>query len=207
MLTVHLLRHGETLQAAQGYFAGDIDPPLTEKGRAEADAAARAAATLDLVALYVSPKLRARSTAEPVARACRLQPVIDERLREIAYGAWEGRKESEVEASETAAFTAWSQDPATYSPPGGENAFEVAARALAVLARARQEHPDGRVMMVSHKATIRVLVCALLDLPMRRFRDRLSCPPASLTTLEIGPRGAMLVRLGEVHHLSGLNGS
>ena len=83
---------------------------------------------------------------------------------------------------------------------------EVAARALAVLARARQEHPDGRVMMVSHKATIRVLVCALLDLPMQRFRDRLSCPAASLTTLEIGPRGAMLIRLGDVHHLSGLNG-
>jgi probable phosphoglycerate mutase len=206
MLTVHLLRHGETLQAAQGYFAGDIDPPLTERGRAEADAVARIAPPLDLAALYVSPKLRARSTAEPVARACGLQPVVDERLREIAYGRWEGRNESEVQASEPAEFSAWTQDPATHSPPGGENAFEVAARVVSVLARAEREHPNGRVMMVSHKATIRVLVCALLDLPMRRFRDRLSCPPASLTTLEIGAGGAMLVTLGNVEHLTDLRG-
>jgi alpha-ribazole phosphatase len=202
MLTVHLVRHGETLQAEQGYFAGDIDPPLTELGHAEADAVARRASALDLQALYVSPKLRAQATAEPIARACKLSPVLDERLREIAYGVWEGRKESEVEASDAAAYAAWTADPARHSPPGGESALDVAARALRVLARAEKEHPSGRVMLVTHKATIRVLVCALLDVPIARFRDRLSCPTASLTTLEVGPRGPMLVRVGDVNHLT-----
>jgi len=206
MLTLHLVRHGETPQAADGYFAGDIDPPLTERGRAQAEAAGRLGATLDLTAVYVSPKQRARQTAEPILRASGLQAIVDEGLREIAYGAWEGRKETEVKAAEPELFMAWSQDPALVSPPGGESAFAIAARALPVLVRARHEHPTGNVLFVSHKATIRVMVCALLGMHLGRFRDRIACPTASLTTFEFGERGAMLVRLGDTHHLTRFGG-
>jgi probable phosphoglycerate mutase len=201
MLTLHLVRHGDTLQAAEGYFAGDIDPPLTDHGRAQAEAVAKVAAGLDLAAVYVSPKLRARQTAEPILRACKLEPVIEDGLREIAYGAWEGRKESEIKASDPDMYSAWSQDPALVSPPGGESAFAIAARALPCLVRARREHPNGNVMFVSHKATVRIMVCALLGVPLGRFRDRVACPTASLTTFEFGERGAMLLRLADVSHL------
>jgi alpha-ribazole phosphatase len=201
MLTLHLVRHGETLQAAEGYFAGDIDPPLTDHGRAQAEALGRIASKLELAAVYVSPKLRARQTAEPTLRACGLEAIVDDGLREIAYGAWEGRKESEIKASDPDAYSAWSQDPALVSPPGGESAFTIAARALPCLVRARREHPNGHVMFVSHKATIRIIVCALLGVPLGRFRDRVACPPASLTTFEFGERGAMLMKLADESHL------
>jgi probable phosphoglycerate mutase len=201
MLTLHLVRHGDTLQAAEGYFAGDIDPPLTDHWRAQAEALGVVAARLDLAAVYVSPKLRARETAEPILRACKLEPIVEDGLREIAYGAWEGRKESEIKASDPALYGAWSQDPALVSPPGGESAFAIAARALPCLVRARREHPSGNVMFVSHKATVRIIVCALLGIPLGRFRDRVACPPASLTTFEFGERGAMLVRLADVSYL------
>ena len=201
MLTLHLVRHGETTHSADGYFAGDIDPPLTDAGRAMAEAVARLAPELALSALYVSPKLRARQTAEPIVRASGLQPVVDDGLREIAYGAWEGRKETEIKADEPEAFAAWSADPALVAPPAGESAFAIAARALPVILRARREHPNGNVLFVSHKATIRVMVCALLGVPLGRFRDRVACPTASLTTFEFGERGGMLTRLGDVSHL------
>jgi probable phosphoglycerate mutase len=201
MLTLHLVRHGDTMQAAEGFFAGDIDPPLTEHGIAQAEAVGRAAAKLDLAAVYVSPKKRARETAEPVLRACKLEAIVEDGLREIAYGAWEGRKESDVKASDPDAFAAWTRDPALVAPPGGESAFAIAARALPCLVRARREHPTGNVMFVSHKATIRIIVCALLGVPLGRFRDRVACPTASLTTFEFGERGAMLVRLADVSHL------
>jgi probable phosphoglycerate mutase len=201
MLTLHLVRHGDTLQAAEGYFAGDIDPPLTDRGRAQAEAVAKVASRLDLAAVYVSPKLRARQTAEPILRECKLEPVVEDGLREIAYGAWEGRKESEIKVSDPDMYSAWSQDPALVSPPGGESAFAIAARALPCLVRARREHPNGNVMFVSHKATVRIMVCALLGVPLGRFRDRIACPTASLTTFEFGERGAMLLRLADVSHL------
>jgi alpha-ribazole phosphatase len=204
MLTLHLVRHGDTAQAAEGYFAGDIDPPLTDRGQAQAEAVGRVAGTLKLAAIYVSPKLRARQTSEPALRATKLEPIVEDGLREIAYGAWEGRKESEIKASDPDAYAAWSQDPALVYPPGGESAFAIAARALPCLVRARREYPNGNVMFISHKATIRIIVCALLGVPLGHFRDRVACPTASLTTFEFGERGAMLQRLGDVSHLGSI---
>jgi probable phosphoglycerate mutase len=202
MLTLHLLRHGDTTQSAEGYLAGDIDPPLDDRGLAMAEAVARVAPGLHLRALHVSPKLRARQTAEPVARACGLVPFVEPGLREIAYGAWDGRKESELLLSDPVAFEAWRAEPDLVPPPGGESAYDIAARALPVVQRVRRQNDGGSVLLVSHKATIRVIVCALLGVPVGRFRERIACPTASLTTFELSERGAMLVRLGDVGHLT-----
>jgi probable phosphoglycerate mutase len=202
MLTLHLVRHGNTAQSSEDVFCGDLDPPLTDRGRLEADRLANAMRTVGLSAIYCSPKQRARETAEPIARATGLQPILEDGLREIAYGAWEGRKETEIAKSEPEAFAAWQGDPALVAPPGGESAFAIAARALPVLLRARREHASGRVLLVSHKATIRVIVCALLGMPLGRFRSHIGCPTASVTTFEFGERGPMLVRVGDVHHLA-----
>jgi probable phosphoglycerate mutase len=201
MLTLHLVRHGDTTQAAEGIFSGDLDPPLTERGIEQAERVARAVRPLGLSALYCSPKLRARTTAEPIARLCELSPTIQDGLREMAYGAWEGRQEVEVRRDAFEAYEAWRIDPALVSPPGGEGAFAIAARALPVVLQARRDHPKGHVLLVSHKATIRVIVCALLGAPLGRFRSHVACPTASITSFEFGDRGPMLVRLGDVHHL------
>jgi broad specificity phosphatase PhoE len=201
MLTLHLVRHGDTTQAAEGIFCGDLDPPLTDHGRAQAEQVARAAARLGLRALYCSPKLRARMTAEPIARACGLEPVVEDGLREIAYGAWEGRKESEIRENDRQAYDEWRNDPALASPPGGDTGFAIAARALPVVHSAWAANKSGHVMFVSHKATVRVIVCALLGMPLGRFRSHIACPPASLTSFELGDGGALLVRAADVHHL------
>lgn len=202
MLTIHLVRHGDTTQAADGIFSGDLDPPLTDHGRAQAELLARAAASLGLIALYCSPKLRARQTAEPTARRLGLVPDVQEGLREIAYGSWEGRKETEIQATEPEAYNAWHGDPGMFSPPGGETAFAIAARALPVIRQVRDRHETGHVMLVSHKATVRILVCALLGIPLQRFRTHVACPVASITSFELGPEGALLVGAADVHHLT-----
>jgi probable phosphoglycerate mutase len=202
MLTLHMVRHGDTAQAADGIFCGDLDPALTVSGLAQAERVGVMARSLGLTALYCSPKQRARMTAAAVARSCGLEPVIDEGLREIAYGAWEGRTEAEVKQADPDAYDAWRTDPSLVSPPGGESAFAIAARALPVVLRARRENPQGRVMLVSHKATVRVIVAALLGMPLGRFRSHVACPTASITSFEFGERGPMLVRVGDVHHLA-----
>ncbi len=202
MLTLHMVRHGDTAQAAEGIFCGDLDPALTVTGLAQAERVGVIARSLGLTALYCSPKQRARMTAAAVARSCGLEPVIDDGLREIAYGAWEGRTEAEVKQNDPDAYDAWRTDPSLVSPPGGESAFAIAARALPVVLRARREHPQGRVMVVSHKATVRVIVAALLGMPLGRFRSHVACPTASITSFEFGERGPMLVRVGDVHHLA-----
>jgi alpha-ribazole phosphatase len=205
MLILHLVRHGDTDASGDGVFCGDLDPPLTPSGIVQAERVAELAVRLRPEALYVSPKLRARLTAEPTARATKLTPTLEEGLREIGYGSWEGRKESEIKKSEPDAYAAWVRDPALHAPPnGGESAFTIAARALAVVDRIQARHPSGTVLIVSHKATIRVVSCGLLGLHVGRFRDKVACPNASLTTFEFGERGSMLTRVGDTAHLTGL---
>lgn len=197
MLTLHMLRHGDTLQSSEGFFCGDLNPPLADSGVEQAKRVAERLKGFEITSMYVSPKLRARMTAEPIAKALGLEATFHEGLREIGYGSWEGRQEKDIKASEPDAYAAWTADPALASPPGGESAFAIAARALPVILEIRASHPTGNVLIVSHKATIRVITCALLGMPLGRFRDRVACPTASLTTFEFAARGAMLVRIGE----------
>ena len=70
-----------------------------------------------------------------------------------------------------------------------------------MLARVRARHASGHVVVVSHKATVRVIVCALLGMPLGRFRTHIACPTTSMTTFELSAEGAMLAGVADVHHL------
>jgi probable phosphoglycerate mutase len=143
-------------------------------------------------------------TATSIASVCRVEPVLDDGLREIAYGEWEGITEAALRQKHATAFAAWTTEPALNAPPGGESAFAVASRALAVFVRAHLTHPRGVVGFVSHRTTIRVLTCALTGVPIGRFRERFACPTASITSFDFGDRGITLVGVGDVHHLEGI---
>jgi alpha-ribazole phosphatase len=201
MLSLYLVRHGQTDFSRRDTFCGSIDPPLSDTGRAMAEALGARYGDDPWAAIYASPLQRARETAAPVAARAGLTVEIDPDLREIAYGSWEGRKEAEVAASEPEAFHAWSQNPGHFAPPGGETAFQIAARAAAAIGRIRDRHTDGKVLIVSHKATLRVLTCALLGIDLNLFRARVAQPVASVTVFEFKKSGPLLARLGDVSHL------
>jgi probable phosphoglycerate mutase len=195
--TVHFIRHGDTEASGEGMFSGDLDPPLAPSGVVQAAQLAGRLAKLAVEAIYVSPKLRARTTAEPTCRALGIAAVIEDGLREIGYGTWEGRKETEVHAADRAAFDAWTADPASSAPPGGESGFAIAARAMPVVHAIVAAQGDRDVLVFSHKATIRIISCALLGIPISRFRERVACGTASVTSFTFGPHGPTLTRLGE----------
>ena len=197
MGTIHFIRHGDTEASGDGVFCGDLDIPLAASGVAQAEALAPKIVSFGVRAIYVSSKLRARMTAEPVCRAMGLTPRVEDGLKEILYGRWDGRHESEIRASEPRAYAEWTSDPGTMSPPGGESGYTIAARAMPVVARIAEAHTDEQVVVFSHKATIRIITCVLLGVPVSRFRDRIACPTASITSFTFGPHGPMLERLGE----------
>ncbi len=193
---LHMLRHGETMLSADGTFCGEIDTDLSPEGYAQAERAAPLLMKLDLEAIYVSPLQRAQHTAAPLAKLTKLTPQVERDLREIQYGTWDGRKETEIKTGDADNYQRWVHDPAIHGPPGGESGYAIAARAMPVVERVLEAH-KGNIMLVSHKATIRVITCALLGLHIGRFRDRVACPTASLTSFEFGSRGPMLMRIGE----------
>lgn len=201
-MNLYLVRHGQTAASRENRFTGSDDPPLTAIGEEMAAAFARAYAAVDWSAIYVSPMLRARQTVEPLCRLAGKAATIEEGLREIAYGEWEGLRLDEAAARFPTEFAYWAADVASRGTPGGETAFAVAARAMRAIEQIRTRHLEGNVLVVSHKATLRIVTCALLGLDVRLFRERLAQPVAAVTKFVLTPQSAQLALFCDRAHLS-----
>ncbi|WP_049564919.1 bifunctional RNase H/acid phosphatase [Nonomuraea sp. SBT364] len=170
-----LLRHGETPLSVERRFSGRGDAELTPNGLAQAGAAA-ARLSRDpyrLDAIVSSPLKRARQTAEAVAGRTGLSAEVDEDLREVDFGAWEGHTFTEVRRQWPDELTAWLADPAV-APPGGESFAAVADRVERAQQRLLEAYEGRTVLVVSHVTPIKTLL-----------RLALTAPPAALYRMHL----------------------
>lgn len=181
---VFLIRHGATTLTAEDRFAGATDVPLSDEGRGQAAGLAERLAECDLTAVYASPMGRTVETAEIIAKPHALTVQTRDGLREISHGHWEQMTRREVDQQFPAEAAAWDEDPFTFAPEGGESGLAVTARALPVLIEIVRQHAGGAVAIVSHKATIRLLLSSLLGFDPRRYRDNLDQSPAALNIVD-----------------------
>jgi probable phosphoglycerate mutase len=201
-LTLYLLRHGQTAFSRDNDFCGSgMDPELTEDGVQMARAFGAAYAETAWQAVYCSPLQRARMTAQPLCDATGLTPELRDGLKEIAYGQWEGKNVEQVSHDFHDDYLRWTADPAWYPPTGGELAVSIAHRGMRVLEEIQQKFSSGNVLVVSHKATIRIMLCSLLGIDVGRFRFRLACPVGSVSAIEFGAHGPLLQVLADRTHL------
>lgn len=202
-LHLYLLRHGETALSRGDVFCGSgLDPELTESGLQMAQAFADTYASKSWAAIYTSALQRTIATAKPLCDALKIEPGIRAGMNEIGYGKWEGLTKATVDRDYHDDYKNWLADPAWHAPTGGELAVTVARRAGEVLEELRQRHPTGNVLIVSHKATIRILISSLLGIDLARFRYRLGCPVGSLSVVEFSTEGVMLHSLADRSHLN-----
>ncbi len=198
---IALVRHGATTLSAEDRFAGATDVELSDTGRAQVQALAERLAGESLAAIYASPMRRTLETATILGAPHGLIPIPRDSLREINHGHWETLTRSEVETRFGAEYAAWDHDPFSFAPEHGESGASVMARALPVLREVVLAHEGKFVAVVSHKATIRLLLCAVLGIDARGYRDRLDQGPACLNLLEFkDPVRARLMLFNDVSH-------
>jgi probable phosphoglycerate mutase len=196
-----LIRHGATAATEEDRFSGSSGAELSEMGRWQAARLGERLAGERLAAIYVSPLSRAIDTARIVAGHCGLEPIVRDGLREIGHGRWEGMKRGEVEQQFAAEFSAWEEDPFTFAPEGGESGVAVLARALPVVREIVTVHRGEQVAVVSHKATLRLLLSSLLGFDARGYRDRLDQSPACLNVVDFkDPVRARLMLFNDTSH-------
>jgi probable phosphoglycerate mutase len=181
---VFLVRHGATVFSAEDRFAGETDIELSDEGREQARKLAERLGTEKIAAVYASPLVRTLETARIVAKPHNLSVVRRDGLREISHGRWEQMTRQEVEEKFPEEAAAWEEDPYTFAPAGGESGLAVTARALPALVEIVRTHHDENVIIVSHKATIRLLLSSLLGFDPRRYRDNLDQSPAALNIID-----------------------
>lgn len=202
-----LIRHGATELSAEDRFAGAVDVLLSDAGREQARLLGLRLASEKIAAVYASPLIRTVTTAELVAKPLGLSVEKVDAFREIAHGRWEGRTRAEVEEQFADEYGKWEEDPYTFAPEGGESGLDVTARALPALLQLVEKHANQRFVVVSHKATIRLLLSSLLGFDPRRYRDRLDQSPAALNVLDFKDVAhARLTLFNDVSHYAEAEG-
>jgi probable phosphoglycerate mutase len=201
-LTLYFLRHGETVYSKTGAFCGEVDAELTPDGVRMAEAFADAYRSLTWTAVYVSPMKRTIATAQPLCDMLGLQMQLRPGLEEIHYGKWEDKTADFVKQHYWDDYIRWLAEPAWNPPTDGETSVEIASRASLVIAEIQQKYPTGNVLVVSHKATIRILLCDLLGIDLGRYRDRIDMPSVSVTVVKFDLHGPLLQELGNRAYMS-----
>lgn len=202
---VFLVRHGATILSAEDRFAGATDVELSDEGREQTRRLAARLRGEEIKAVFASPLGRTVETACILAEPHGLPVKTRDGLREISHGRWEQLTRREVEERFPEEASEWEKDPYTFAPEGGESGLAVTARALPVLIELVRAHADETILVVSHKATIRLLLSSLLGFDARRYRDNLDLKPASLNIVDFkDPTRARLTLFNDTSHYAEL---
>ena len=196
-LTLYFLRHGETIYSKTGGYCGDLDPELTSEGAQMAIAFADGHRSIAWTAVYASPMKRTVGTAKPLCDALGLEMQLRDGLKEIRYGKWEDKSVDFVKENYWKDYIRWLAEPAWNPPTGVETSVEISSRASLVIAEIQEKYAIGDVLVVSHKATILIVLCSLLGIDLGRYRDRIEMLAGSVSIIRFEAHGPLLEVLGD----------
>lgn len=196
-----LVRHAEAAGTREGRFVGQGDPPLTSRGRHQAERIAQRMARLSIGQVISSPQRRALATARRIARVHRLSVDIRPELAELDFGEWEGRSWRTFAPRERRLHQAWLADPWGTVPPRGESLRSLWSRVGRFWRDFRSAQPKGATVVVAHGGSLRTLLCVALKLPPHAIA-RFVISPGAISCLEWHSDHAWIATLN--HDTSGL---
>lgn len=197
------IRHGQTDYNAQGRVQGQIDIPLNDLGKWQAERIGERLKSYEICGIIASDLSRARDTAKAVAQHHpHLTLLTTELLREVAYGVFEGMQLGEIQQTYPEEYLQWREGDVGYAPPGAENIYEQRARASKALTWLREHCTDsnGTLVVVTHGTIERSLIANLLDFGINE-QLRLHFDNTSLTAIQETPRGMALFLANDTSHL------
>ncbi len=200
-LKFYFLRHGETTSSQTGTYCGRLDIELTPSGVQMAEDFAQTYDHIPWKAVYCSPLKRAIATAKPLCDRLGMDMELRNGLKEIYYGDWEGKTPAQVNQEFHDDYVRWLADPGWNSPNGGEKGIDIARRSSEVLEEIENTHKTGNVLVVSHKATLRIILCSLLGIDVGRYRDRIGMSVAAVSIVEMAQHGPLVHIMGDRSHI------
>ena len=201
MVRLLLVRHCQSTWNSQGRIQGQQDPPLSVEGQAQAQALAERLAGEALGGLYCSDLARSYDTARVIGARHDATAVRDADLRERGYGAWEGRRLSQLMAN-AADWEKHRHDP-QWAPAGAEDGPALYRRTQAALRRIVHRHEGETVAVVMHGGGMRMYFCHLFDLPLERYWQ-VTVGHASLSIVDWSDTLPTLIVWNDTHHLTGI---
>jgi broad specificity phosphatase PhoE len=202
-LRLFVVRHGVTDWARERRFAGWRDIPLSEAGRRQCGAVARALEGASPAAVWASPLERTRLSAEIIAKPHRLAVTLEGAFREMGFGRWEGLSREEVATRFPREWEVWRTAPERFQAPDGEALTAVATRVTDGLEELRAAHEGATAILVTHAIVARLIVLAALGLGPARLWT-VDSTPAGISELEYRDDWVTVHRMNTLAHLDGL---
>jgi len=198
-----LCRHGQTGFNAALRFQGQIEEPLSEFGRQQAQRLAKRLAEEPIDVAYTSDLGRALETTT-IALAGRPVPLhVDPRLREVAFGRWEGMTFAEIKDKYPDDVAGRDRDRVDYAMPGGESLEHLAQRVRGFMEDVLPRHHGESILFIAHGGTVNAVISMLLDIPLTSWW-RLRNHNANLNVLHFTPDGPRLASFNDTCHLEGM---
>ncbi len=162
--TILLVRHGECRGNIEGLFRGRVDFPLNETGLRQAEEVAAELAPFRPEAVFTSPLLRAKKTAEAISAVSSAYLVVDEGFNNTCLGTWEGRLKTEIAAEYPEQWRLWLENPEVLSIDGAETMDDVLERSLKSLDRIVEKFGGKTIAVVTHRTVIKPLLAGCLGI-------------------------------------------
>ncbi len=157
MIKLLIMRHGQTEWNVVGRYQGQLDPPLNEKGWAQARALADELRGVEMYALYSSPLQRCAKMAQLIAEGCDIPIHYDARLMELNQGEWQGVLYTDIKRKYAAELRRWEREPWHHAPPGGENLAQLERRVVAAIEDIRHVLAGQVVGVMTHHLPLRLI--------------------------------------------------
>jgi alpha-ribazole phosphatase len=183
---IYLLRHGDT--GRPGCYIGSTDVPLSVKGQQQVRDIARMLQSKIIDKAFCSPMLRCRQTFEQLELATPCQ--MNNLLKEVDFGRWEGKSFAEIAAVDAEAVAAWSSDPDGFCFPDGESLANFRGRVRAIM-KMLEKDSGKRILLVTHGGVIRHLLCLCLGISIEKYLA-FAVEPGSFCSLQLFPGGGVL---------------
>ncbi|MCJ7604869.1 MAG: histidine phosphatase family protein [Dehalococcoidales bacterium] len=206
MLELILVRHGETTLNREKMYRGLMDVPLSETGLRQAELLADCLKREEIAVMYSSPLRRAVQTAEPLANGLGIEAVTIANLTDMDFGEWQGRTVAEVNKYYPELYRDWRDTPEQVRITGGESLDDVTSRVIPFLEDAVVRCGEGKMVIVSHRVVLKVLICHLMRLNNTSFWN-FKLDTAGITRFRIEGGRAVLTSFNDTAHLDGLGAS
>jgi len=201
MTRIILVRHGQTIWNLELKYQGHADIELSPAGLEQAAQVAGRLAGINPAAVYSSDLSRAFQTAEIIAAKYGLPVSKVPDLREVNFGEWEGKNYESINSQWPALMGKLFTHPDEIEIPGGETFQALQARAMKVVDQLAARHAEETILVVSHGATIRTILCSILHMPLRYIWN-IKQDNTAVNIIEIYPKRAIVSLVNDTNHLA-----
>ncbi len=201
MTVLYLVRHGETGLNTKGVYYGWTDCVLSPKGRNQAEKLADLLNDVNFDTIISSPLERARETAMIVSRRNIEEIILDQRLKELNFGYWEGQHYQTIQKSDPENWDSWVKDWKKAIPPAGESFISMYRRVKQSIREILDKYQGQTIMLVAHQGCLRIIMCILLNMKYDGYWH-FTFEHGAYSLIEIDQGYCILKKINQLPHIS-----